>query len=146
MFAGMEISSRDIDEYLASLPEEVRGDMTGLDRVIAGAMEGLPRELYVGKFWGGSDQTIIGYGRLSYSRSDGKGVEWFMVGLALQKHYISVYMSAVDDGEYVAEKHGKSLGKVKVGKSSISFAGVDDIDVDRLADLVGRARELLTVP
>jgi hypothetical protein len=139
----MEISDRDIDEYLASLPADVQNDVAALDDVIGSVMEGLPRELYVGKFWGGSDQEIIGYGRLSYSRSDGQDVEWFMVGLALQKNYISLYLSAVEDGQYLSETYGKDLGNVKVGKSSISFGHVADIDLDELSSLIIRAREIL---
>lgn len=138
----MEISERDVGEYLASLPEDVRSDMTALDVEIGKVMEGLPRELWVGKFWGGSDQEIIGYGRLSYERSGGQHVEWFTVGLALQKSYISVYVSAVEDGKYLSETHGKNLGKVKVGKSSISFKSVADIDLDKLGSLVAKARRI----
>ena len=136
----MEITDRDVDEYIAQLPDEVRGDMASLDAVIAAEMQGLPRELYEGKFWGGSDQEIIGYGRYSYQRSDKTKVEWFVVGLAVQKNYLSLYISAVEDGEYLSEKYGKELGKVKVGKSSISFNTAADIDTAQLASLVSRAR------
>jgi len=136
----MEISDRDIGQFLASLPDEARDDMVALDREIGKVMDGLPRELYVGKFWGGTDQEIIGYGRYSYTRPNGQAVEWFVVGLALQKNYISVYVSAVEGNEYLSEKYGHELGKVKVGKSSISFKRVADIDLDKLADLVAKAR------
>jgi hypothetical protein len=139
----MDITDRNVDEFLSALPDAVRGDMVALDDVISAAMTGLPRELYVGKFWGGSSQEIIGYGRLSYSRADGKDVEWFMVGLAVQKNYLSLYVSAVEDGKYLAETYGKDLGKVKVGKSSISFRSVDDIDLDAVGVLVARARIVL---
>ena len=137
----MEISGRNVDEYLAGLPEPLRADLTALDAVIAAEMKELPRELYEGKFWGGSDQQIIGYGRYSYQRSDKKTVEWFVVGLAAQKNYLSLYIAAVEDGQYLSEKYGKDLGKVKVGKSSISFKAAADIDTDELASLVRRARE-----
>lgn len=138
----MEKTDRNIDEFLASLPEDARDDMTTLDGVIAEVMTGEPRVLYVGKFWGGSDQRIIGYGTTTTTRSDKSTVEWFLVGLALQKNYISVYISAVEDREYLSEKYGRDLGKVKVGKSSISFKAVDDIDLDKLAALVQRARDV----
>jgi len=136
----MEISDRDIGEFLQGLPEKSRADMTALDDVIREAMSGLPRELYVGKFWGGTDQEIIGYGRYSYTRPNGVDVEWFVVGLAQQKNYISVYVSAVEGDEYLSEKYGPDIGKVKVGKSSISFKAVEDIDLDKLVALVSKAR------
>ena len=69
-----------------------------------------------------------------------------MVGLALQKNYISVYLNAVEDRQYLSEKYGSDLGKVKVGKASLSFASVDDIDLDRFTDLVGKARDLFQQP
>lgn len=138
----MEVVDRDIDEYLRALPDEVRADMVALDASISDVMAGLPRELYVGKLWGGSDQEIIGYGRMSYPRSGGKDVEWFIVGLAVQKNYLSVYVSAVEGGQYLAERDGPGVGKVKVGKSSISFKRLADIDLDKLATLVTKARQV----
>lgn len=119
--------------------------MVALDGAIGDAMSGLPRELYVGKFWGGTDQEIIGYGRYSYTRPNGQSVEWFVVGLAQQKNYISVYVSAVEGDEYLSEKYGAGLGKVKVGKSSISFKSLDDIDLAKLVALVAKAREVVSV-
>jgi hypothetical protein len=138
----MQPTDRDIDEFLTSIPEGVRNDMITLDREISAVMQGLPRVLLEGKLWGGTDQEIIGYGLDSYVRSDGKRVEWAVVGLALQKNYISVYINTVEDRQYLAEKYGKSLGKVKVGKSSISFARLDDIDLHELVALVTKAREI----
>lgn len=138
----MEKTDRDIDEFLASLPDDVRRDMIELDWVISAAMSGLPKVLYTGTFWGGSQQEIIGYGDLTHSRPGKPVVEWFIVGLAQQKNYLSVYVSAVEDGRYLSERYGPDLGKVKVGKSSISFKRVADIDLERLAALVTRAREL----
>lgn len=138
----MEKTDRDIDEFLASLPDDVRDGMVTIDGVIAEVMAGEPRVLYEGTFWGGSEQQIIGYGTMTTTRSDKRTVEWFLVGLALQKNYISVYVSAVEGREYLSEKYGKDLGKVKVGKSSISFKSVDDIDLDKLAALVQRARDV----
>lgn len=140
----MDISDRSVDEYLAGLEGQVGEDMAALDRAIAAEMDGHPRELYEGKLWGGSDQEIIGYGRYSYQRSDKKTAEWFLIGLAAQKNYLSVYISAVEDGQYMSEKYGSDLGKVKVGKSSISFKAAADIDAAKLASLVRRARDLAT--
>ena len=105
-------------------------------------MAGQERALYAGKFWGGSDQEIIGYGTYSYTRADRQAVEWFVIGLALQKRYISLYISAVEDGKYLSETYGPDLGKVKVGKSSIGFGHVADIDLDKLRALLERARDL----
>ena len=66
----MEISDRDIGEFLDGLSEESQADMKALDAAIGEAMDGMPRELYVGKFWGGTDQEIIGYGRYSIHEAE----------------------------------------------------------------------------
>jgi len=142
----MKRTERDIDEFLDSLPEEVKGDMKALDKTLSKVMKGEVRELYEGKFWGGSDQEIVGYGRTSSTRSDGRTIEYFLIGLAMQKNYISIYISAVEGREYLSEKYGKNVaspeGKVKVGKSSISFKSLADIDLEQLAALALKARTI----
>ena len=129
---------RNVDEFLLGLPDDVRADMQELDAEIAGVMSGLERTLYVGKFWGGSDQEIIGYGIYRYTPARGPETEWFMVGLALQKQYISIYVNAVEGDRYVAEKYGADLGNVKVGKAAISFKRLDDIDLRKLVEVLRR--------
>ena len=138
----MERTDRNIDDFLASLPEDSRTDMTAIHGVIAAEMDGLETVLYEGTFWGGSEQQIIGYGAQMFTRPNGTEVDWFIVGLALQKNYISLYVNAVEDGKYLSETRGKQLGKVKVGKASIGFSGAEAIDLDELADLVKTARRI----
>ena len=130
--------------YLASLPADVRGPMQQLDRLISRIMKGKGRVLWEGVFWGGTTQAIIGYGDFTQSRPRGKSVEWFMVGLALQKDYMSLYVNAVSEGKYLAHAYGSRLGKVKIGSASISFLKLEDIDLDALAELVTAARKQLS--
>jgi len=133
-------TDRNPSAYLDSLPQGEREAMKLLDRLISDVMEGQPRVLWEGTFWGGSTQTIIGYGDYSAAPS-GRQTDWFVVGLALQKNYISVYVNAVQDGVYVAERHRAQLGKAKVGKSSISFRRIEDVDLDGLESVLRIARE-----
>jgi hypothetical protein len=136
----MERSDIDVDEFIAGLPDEVRDDIASLDSVITGAFDGLDRSLYTGKMWGGTDQEIIGYGTYLYGRNQD---EWFIVGLAVQKRHLSLYINAVEDRQYLSEKHGHELGKVKVGKAALTFGSAADLDLERLADLVRPAREIV---
>ena len=136
----MERTDHDIAEFLDGLPGDVRDDMLTLHDVITDTMDGLPVWLYTGKFWGGTDQDIIGYGQMDYSRPDGTEVQWFVVGLAAQKNHLSLYVNVVEDRQYLSEKYGKDLGKVKVGKASIGFKGVADLDLDELRSFLERAR------
>ena len=140
----MEITGTDPSDHIASLPDDVRDDIALLDAEITKRMNNSSRVLWEGKFWGGSDQNIIGYGTFSYTNASGKDVEWFMVGLAAQKNYISMYVNAVDDDGYLLARYADKLGKVKVGSASISFNSVDDVDMGVLMELVEKAGQSLS--
>ena len=140
----MERVAASPDEYLASLPAESRGVMTALDRRLGAALPGHRRSLWKGVFWGGSAQSIIGYGGYSYVRSDKKPVEWFIVGPARQTNYYSVYVNAADGRRYLTEAYAGRLGKVKIGKSSVSFRRLDDVELDVLMELAARAGVLMS--
>jgi hypothetical protein len=129
--------------HLKSLPAEIRQDATALHKLISSEMKGLPCALWTGTLWGGSRQQIIGYGDYTYTRSDGAPATWFMVGFGVQKKYISVYVNAVDGRQYLAEKYKKRLGRVKVGRSNISFKRLADVDSGSLRELIARARRLM---
>ena len=141
----MNKTKKDISAYIDSLPDELRQSIKHLDKIISDIMVGHSRVLWEGTLWGGTEQVIIGYGDFTINQSHGKKSEWFMVGLAIQKHYISIYVNAVEDGQYVAEKYRSKLGKVKVGKSSISFKHLDDLDIDTLQKVVSIASGQSTI-
>ena len=131
-----------MESYLASVPEDRRGDMEALHAILSDVFPDGGPVVYEGRFWGGSEQTIVGYQPFSSRRSDGTEVEWFVVGMALQKNYISLYVSAVEDGEYLSRREGPSLGKVKVGSSAVSFRSLDDVDREALVRFLEKARDL----
>lgn len=137
----MHKTKTDPDGHLASLPERFRADAERLDAEISRIMAGRPRVLWEGVFWGGTDQRIIGYGDLVQDRGRGGTVEWFVVGLAVQQNYLSVYINAVEDDQYVAQKYAHTLGRAKVGSSSVSFKSLADIDLDALLRLVRIAHD-----
>jgi Domain of unknown function (DU1801) len=138
----MERSKTPVDEHIASLPDGVRDDIATLDAAIAEAMAGEERVLWEGKFWGGTDQRIIGYGAYRYKGSSGAEGEWFVVGLAAQKNYLSLYVNAAEDGTYLSERYGSRLGKVKAKRANIQIKRAADVDLDVLREMVARAREL----
>jgi hypothetical protein len=135
----MKITDRNVEEYIASLDDSVRSDIEKLYGQISDHMPGIEPKLWEGKFWGGTQQSIIGFGDLTYTRSDKKTVEWFMVGLTAQKNYISIYINATEDSQHVVKKYGHLLGKVKLGSASISFKKLSDVNVDELLKLVDKA-------
>ncbi len=139
----MERTSNDPDVFIESLQPEIRDDMRQLNSLIAGILAGESRTLWEGKFWGGSEQKIIGYGDFS-AGSGTRKVDWFKVGLAAQKNYISIYVNADDTDGYLVKKYEKRLGKVKVGSASIGFKSVGDIDLDVLRELIQAAKEQMS--
>jgi hypothetical protein len=135
-------TTRSVDEFIAASDPD--GSLARLDVVITTALPGTSRVLWQGLFWGGTEQSIIGYGAIEQPRPKGQTVAWFLVGLARQKHYLSLYVNAAEDGAYLAKSYGPRLGKTRVGSASISFASTDAIDLAVLHDLVRHAGRLTT--
>jgi len=138
----MQRTTKDVDLFLASIEGDRGEDLRTLDEAIVERMPRAERHLYEGRFWGGSDQRIVGYGTMDYMNRSGEQVEWFVVGLAEQKNYISMYVNAVKDGRYLLREYENRLGKAKVGSAAISFAKLDDVAADVLMELVEEADSL----
>jgi hypothetical protein len=138
----MQRSNMSPDEHIASLPDGVREDIATLDAVIVSAMPGVDRVVWEGKFWGGTDQRIIGYGTYHYKGRSGAEGEWFIVGLAVQKTYLSLYVTGAADGTSLAKLYAPRLGKAKAGSANLQFKRASDVDLDVFRELVARAREL----
>ena len=142
----MQRTDTDPAAVIAAAPEQLRDDFAALDARITQVMQGLPRVAWEGTFWGGSQQRIIGYGDYRYQGRSGAAGEWFMVGLAAQKQYLSLYVNAVEEGEYLVKRYADRLGKVKAGSANVTFRRLDDVELDALLEMVARARELLSEP
>jgi hypothetical protein len=136
----MQPTDTPITEFLESLPDGVREDMTALDAELAPVF-GADRVLWEGPMWGGTEQRIIGYGRMM-QRQRGGDVEWFVVGLAAQKAHLSLYVNAVEDGQYLVRQWAERLGRVKVGSANVTFKRLADVDVRAVVALAERARDL----
>jgi hypothetical protein len=128
------------DEFIAGLPEGVRDDIATLDAVIAEEMQGTERVLWAGPMWGGTDQRIIGYGSQQYVNRSGTRVDWFVIGLAAQKNYLSLYVNAADSDGYILGRYADKLGKVKIGSANATFKRASDIDIAFLRQMVAEAR------
>ena len=141
----MERTDEDVDAFLAGLGNP---DLVTLDAKIAEVFAGTDRVLWRGIFWGGTEQTIIGYGDWTYRRPGKPDVRWFMVGLAQQKNHLSVYIHAVEDGQYAVKKYADSFAsgtgaKPKVGSSVVNVKRLSDVDLDALMHVVRIGRDQL---
>lgn len=80
--------------------------------------------------------NMLGYGSFKYKNYKKEIIDWPIISLANQKNYISVYVCALEDRKYVAEKYKKQLGKVSVGKSCIRFKKLEDVNLDILKKVI----------
>lgn len=135
-------TTRTPDQFIDSLEPRVGDEIRRLDEVISTTMTRQSRVLWEGKFWGGSEQSIIGYGDYTYQRGK-ETIEWFKVGLAVQKNYTSLYVNAADEEGYLSRRYADRLGKVKLGSSALSFKTIDDIDLEVLEEMLEETLRLL---
>jgi uncharacterized protein YdhG (YjbR/CyaY superfamily) len=127
-----KIKATNIKEYLASVPDERKETIVFLDKFIRKTVPKLkPHFAY----------NMLGYGKFPYTNYKKEEISWPIIALANQKNYVSVYVCAVDNGKYVAEKHKEKLGKVSVGKSCIRFKKVEDINLDELRKVLKYAEK-----
>jgi hypothetical protein len=121
----------DIDEWFAAAgPREA--ELRRVDELVTAAAPGIDRQLVP---MGSS--AMLGYGLMPYRpRSAKETTMWPLISLAAQKRHLSLYVSAVVDGEYLAEQRAGRLGKVSCGKSCIRFTSLDQVDTAELGALV----------
>ena len=85
---------------------------------------------------------MLGYGLMPYRPRSAKATTMLpLISLAPQKRHLSLYVCAVVDGGYLAERRADRLGKVSCGKSCIRFTSLARVDTDELAALVRDAVE-----
>lgn len=80
--------------------------------------------------------NMLGYGSFPYRNYKKEMIEWPVVALASQKNYISIYICAVENGEYIAERYKDDLGTVSVGKSCIRFKKLEDLNLPVLKKVI----------
>jgi hypothetical protein len=108
------------------------GQLRRVDELVTAAAPGIDRQLVP---MGSS--AMLGYGLMPYRpRSAKETTMWPLISLAAQKRHLSLYVSAVVDGEYLAEQRADRLGKVSCGRSCIRFTSLDGVDAAELSALV----------
>jgi hypothetical protein len=118
-----KVKAKTVESYLASIPAEREEDFLFLHNFIKKTVPKLKSHFAY---------NMLGYGSFQYRNNKKELLNWPVISLANQKNYISLYVCAVDKGEYIAEKNKKELGKVSVGRSCIRFKKVKDINLPAL--------------
>lgn len=118
------------DEYFSRTGEREPA-LRQVDELIRATAPSLERTMV-----SGMAMNMVGYGMFHYKSKSGREGDWPILALANQKNYMSLYVCALENGEYIAEKHAAQLGKVSVGKSCIRFKKFDDLNMDVLKDIL----------
>jgi hypothetical protein len=119
--------------YIAGLESPRREQLLTLHETIRAAAPQLDVRLW--DYQG----TLIGYGTYPYSSSSGRSGEWFTVGLANRKAYVSVYSTATaGDRSLVEELHARLPG-TKVGRSCLNLPRPEAVDLAVVTELVERS-------
>lgn len=126
------VKAKSVKEYFDALPEDRRDPIEFLHKLIQETAPSLkPNFLY----------NMPGYGSFEYKNSKKEILNWPTIALANQKNYISLYVCAVENGEYIAEKNKDKLGKASVGKSCIRFKKIEDLNLETLKKVIKLAEK-----
>jgi hypothetical protein len=82
---------------------------------------------------------MIGYGQFRYSIKSGKTTLWPVIGVALQKNYISVYLSVTRDAKPLVPFYAGKLGELRTGGNNFSFERFDDLKTGAAGSLFAEA-------
>jgi hypothetical protein len=113
-------------EYIAMLDEPRRSDIQDLHSRIRKLAPKLEPHIASG---------MLAYGHYHYKSKTREG-EWFHIGLASNKNYISLYVMAADKDGYLAESYKDRLPKANIGRSCVRFKRLSDLDQKALDELI----------
>ena len=122
--------AKNVTQYMDALPPERREPIEFLHGFIQKAAPSLKAHFAY---------NMLGYGDFDYKNAKKETIKWPVIALASQKQYMSLYVCAVKDGEYLAESHKKELGKVSVGRSCIRFKKLEDLNLKTLEKVIKAA-------
>lgn len=122
-----------VKEYLAALPEERKKPILFLHDFIQKISPNLQSHFAY---------NMLGYGSFPYTNYKKEIIDWPIIALASQKNYMSIYVCALENGEYLAEKYKDTLGKVSVGKSCIRFKKLEDLNLPEVKNVLEKAAKM----
>lgn len=131
-----QVTADTLQAYLDFDPER-RRDLTELHKLVVSAAPSLKRYFHRGTPAGeaGMRMKMIGYGKFRYAVKSGKSTEWPVIGVALQKNYISVYVAVTSQRAPIVSRYAGKLGELRMGGNNFSFERFDDLKHDVLSTL-----------
>jgi len=131
-----KVQAESLEEYFAADPART-SDLKALDAAVRHNAPALKRWFYAGAKAGepGMQFKLIGYGTTLYR--DLPGTKWPIIGIALQKNYISVYLAiAKPDASLITEDYRGKLGESRMGQNNFSFETFGQLDQASVASLL----------
>ncbi len=134
-----KVGAASVEEYFRFDPARENG-LRELDAVIRASAPALSRWFVPGTPPGqpGMTMTMIGYGRYFYTvKSSPAPITWPILGIALQKNYLSFYCNAYGDDSPFTCSYAGQLGRAGVSaKGVVTFTDINDINLQALAEMV----------
>jgi hypothetical protein len=137
------VTAETLQAYLDFDPER-KHDLVNLHKLIVRAAPTLKRFFHQGTRAGeaGMRMKMIGYGKFRYAIKSGKTTEWPVVGVALQKNYISVYLAVTRQGAPIVSGYAGKLGESRMGGNNFSFETFDGLKQDAISSLFAEVGDI----
>lgn len=138
-----KVTADNLQSYFNFDPDRT-SDLRKLDGLLKKAAPTLKRYFHQGTPVGepGMRFKMIGYGKFNYLARSGQQVEWPVVGVALQKSYISVYLSITKNGVPLVQSYAGRLGELRMGNNNFSFVKFEDLELPAVSSLFAEAEKL----
>jgi hypothetical protein len=120
-----KLNEASVEDFLNAIDDEQkRADAFAISEIMSKATKDKP------KMWGAS---IVGFGTRKYQYSDGREMDWMMIGFSPRKANLTLYIG-IGTSE-LQELLGK-LGKYTTGKGCLYIKHLSDIDQKVLKEMI----------
>src|SRR5712691_7063520 len=114
-------------EYIAKLEEPRKSEIAALDKLIRKMAPELKPSIHIG---------MLAYGPFHYKYASGREGDWFRIGVASNKNYLSLYICPSDAAGYIPEHYKEALPKASIGRGCVRFKRLADLDPAALKKLI----------
>jgi hypothetical protein len=137
------VEADSLEDYLDFDPER-KSDLVRLHKLMREAAPDLSRYFHKGTPAGdaGMRMQMIGYGRFHYAIKSGKAIAWPVIGIALQKSYISIYIAVTRQDVPIVQAYAGQLGELRMGRNNFSFERFDDLEIAGVSALFAEVADI----
>ena len=125
-------------EYMSEA-KKVGQHLEDIDTLIRECAPNLEPWFYnVGQGEPGMTFKMLGYGEFTYrpKKDSDEMVKWPVIGVALQKNYVSVYISVTKENKPILDFYRTDLKCTRSGNNNFSFKTLDQLNKDVLKKLI----------